>query len=82
MKIDDFILVDSWNWNFEPEPFEGCEIQCPQCKEWSSHIKWEEGEICCTDCGTHTAMICPRCGERFDHVWSPLFKVRNKVVEK
>ena len=63
-------------WKFDKIPFEGCEIKCPECGEWSKHSHWIESEIDCEDCGTHSAMECPVCHERFDHVWRPTFKVK------
>ncbi len=77
MKIEDFCL-----WDFEPDLFEGCEIFCPDCKDWSSHEEWSEGEIGCELCGSHSALICPKCDEYFDHVHGPLFMTREtKVVD-
>ena len=72
MKADDFGL-----WNVYT--FEGCEIQCPECKEWASHNNWTETEVYCEDCGEHSAIRCPNCDEVFDHVWSPMFEVREPV---
>lgn len=57
-------------------PFEGCEIQCPECNKWSNHKKWIETEVYCEACGSHSGIQCPKCDEVFDHVWSPEFKVR------
>ncbi len=43
--------------------------RCPECLEWSDPDTWDDTESGCEDCGSHSAIDCPRCGERFDHVW-------------
>jgi len=72
MNID---YLSLWDIN----PFEGCEIQCPECKEWASHKDWLETKVYCEDCGSHSAIRCPNCNEEFDQVWSPKFEVREPV---
>lgn len=73
MKVADLFL-----WDMKPEPTEGCEIQCPDCGEWSSHNDWSESEVYCEDCGEHAAIRCPKCKEDFDNVWSKTFIVKNQ----
>lgn len=70
------LIEDLSSWDFPVDPFEGCEIQCPECKEWSNHNDWIESSVYCELCGDHSAIQCPKCDERFDHVWSPKFIVR------
>ena len=70
MKIEDLDL-----WDFIEEPFEGCYIKCPKCNEMFHHEEWAEGRVSCEECGSHVAMVCPGCGEEFDHVWGPAFEV-------
>jgi DNA-directed RNA polymerase subunit RPC12/RpoP len=42
-------------------------VFCPECEE---EVIMEEGhEVGCEDCGSHSAVRCPNCGEFFDHVW-------------
>ena len=71
MTLDDLRL-----WIFAPRPSEGYEIECPTCKRWAVHHDWIESEIECEDCGAHAAMECPLCGERYDHVFGPIFNTR------
>ena len=61
---------------YDIEPFDGCEIQCPECKEWSNIENWKEYTVPCDICGDHDAIMCPECTELFDHVYSPRFEVR------
>jgi len=63
-------------FSFDVKPKEGCEIHCPECNEWSSHYDWEESETYCDICGSHVAMVCPKCGEVFDSVFCDIFEVR------
>lgn len=51
-------------------PFKSKEIRCPECKDWSKYSEWRIGNVGCQDCGDHTALVCPRCDEPTDHVWS------------
>lgn len=53
------------------------ELQCPECEQWSEETKWEETEVPCDDCGTHSALKCPNCDEVFDIVFETL-KSRNQ----
>lgn len=71
MKVDDL-----YQWNCDPMPIEGDELQCPKCKEWTSHNEWEETEIYCEDCGSHLAMKCPKCKEYLDNVYSDRINTR------
>ena len=70
MKIEDLDMFD-----MEPPPFDGCEILCKYCDEWSSHTEWPETEIPCEDCGEHYAMKCPKCNEVQSSVSSDILKV-------
>ena len=72
MKIEDLAL-----WDFTEEPYEGCFIRCPDedCGEISHHENWVESKVGCEICGSHKALMCPKCEECFDHVWSPTFEV-------
>lgn len=73
-------IEDLWCWKFDPEPTEGCEIQCPKCEKWTNHKEWVESEVGCEDCGSHTAMECPHCNELFDHIWQhEPFKIKSNV---
>ena len=69
-------ITDMKLWEFNPPLDGGCEIKCPECDEWSPPEEWKEGEVGCEDCGSHSAMVCPKCDERFDHVFSPTFETR------
>lgn len=41
--------------------------KCPECKK---RVTFEGGHsVGCEDCGEHSAVMCPKCGEYFDHVW-------------
>lgn len=51
------------------ENFEYAILVCPACREVSQTIEWADCEVGCEDCGDHPAIECPKCGERFDHVW-------------
>jgi len=73
MEIIDFSL-----WKFSPDLTEGCEIKCHECAEWSCHTDWTETVVYCEDCGEHSAIECPKCGEVFEHVWSSTFETRVK----
>ncbi|GAF83898.1 unnamed protein product [marine sediment metagenome] len=70
MNIEDLSL-----WEFNEDPYVGCRIQCPECEKWTHHVMWSESEVGCEDCGSHTALKCPACDERFGHVKGPIFKV-------
>ncbi len=70
------IIDDMDSWNFEPELVEGCEIECPECNEYSIYSDWSMASVPCEDCGEHSAIRCPKCDTVFDHVWSPTFKTR------
>lgn len=65
MKAD-----DSSMWAFEPDLSDESEVFCRECGEWSPIADWTEGEIDCETCGSHSAIMCPQCGEAYDHVWS------------
>ena len=66
-------LGDTTLWNFSEPLSPDSQVQCPECREWSPISDWREGSVYCEDCGEHTAIVCPACEERFDHV-------RNDVV--
>lgn len=68
-------IKDLWLWRFDKDPYEGCSIICPECKETSPHAEWSESEVGCELCGEHTAIKCPKCDERFDHVDSETFQI-------
>lgn len=73
---------DCVNWNFDSELADASLIECPECRETSPLSEWRESEVGCEDCGTHAAMRCPRCGELFDHVHGPTFKVKGTSLKK
>jgi len=75
MEIKDLLDVCS-NISFDDLLEEGDEIQCPDCKEFSSHRDWKEAEVGCEDCGTHLAIQCPKCNRRFDMVLDHKFHIR------
>ena len=56
-------------WKFTTELFNESIVICPDCKVPSPLSEWNEGEVYCEDCGSHAAMVCPRCEDRFDHVY-------------
>lgn len=64
-------------WQFHP-PLEDDrdEVVCSSCKEATALSEWLEGSVYCEDCGEHTAMVCPKCREPFDHVYAAPFAVR------
>lgn len=74
MKIENL----SGSWDFVPEENlqEGCEIQCPECKQWYNHNAWGLSSVYCELCGYHDAIECPNCKECFDHVSHEPFKCR------
>ena len=37
-----------------------------------------QGNQYCEDCGDHSALVCPKCDERFDHVWGPTFRIKKE----
>ena len=63
-------------WKFTPEPFDGCELHCPACRQWSSHHEWGSFTPPGADGGAPLALTCPRCEAHFDHRSSPTFAVR------
>ena len=56
-----------YSWNENPKDICSVKRQCPECK----NLVMFEGfhETGCEDCGSHSAVKCPECGEYFDHVW-------------
>lgn len=72
MESGDFYL-----WNVKV--FEECEIKCPECNKWSDMQDWKKDDVPCEVCGEHEAIVCPKCGQYFDHVWSPEFESREKI---
>jgi acetyl-CoA carboxylase beta subunit len=62
----------------ESSLIENCLLKCPDCRKWTSHKDWVECTVYCKTCYEHTAIECPNCGVRFDHVWSPVFKCKTK----
>lgn len=62
-------------WKFSHPITDDSVIRCQDCKEFSPIAEWREGEAGCEDCGSHAAMICPRCGGFIDHVWASEFIV-------
>lgn len=72
MEVEDLIRF----WDFDGPLATGDEIRCPECGEWSSHKEWIETDTYCSDCGSHLAIQCPMCDEKFDCVYSPTFEIR------
>lgn len=72
MNVTDF---RAWNLRLE----EGQEVQCPSCGGWFPPAEWLETETYCEDCGTHQGCICPKCGDVFDSIKGPQFKIRFPV---
>jgi hypothetical protein len=68
-------------WDFTADPIDTSDIQCPGCQEWSPLAEWREGEAACDQCGSHAAMVCPKCNEHFDHVHGPTFQVRDGLTK-
>lgn len=42
--------------------------ECPECGEISNKSEWKESEVGCEVCYSHTAIICPKCGELYDTI--------------
>lgn len=42
------------------------EMRCEWCREWSPVSQWDECEVACEDCGSHSGVKCPHCGACFD----------------
>jgi uncharacterized protein (DUF983 family) len=72
MNIEDLNFL----WEFNKPIYEGCEIECPECKEYSLHTDWIETEVGCEDCGSHSAIQCPKCDEPFDHCRYIIFNIK------
>lgn len=66
------------DFNLQPKENikDGCELECPVCKEWSNHSLWIETQVFCELCGDHFAIGCPSCEERFDHTENDIFNCR------
>ena len=45
-------------------------LKCPKCgfKE-TTEEKFIDTEVGCEDCGSHSAIECPKCDKRYDHVY-------------
>ncbi len=43
-------------------------VTCPVCNLEDLGKDWEETEVGCEDCGSHPAIKCPNCEEKFDHI--------------
>ena len=52
------------------EPNYGFKLECPKCgfKETDEEHFINTIEPC-EDCGSHSAIACPECDERWEHVW-------------
>ena len=73
-------VAGAWLFDFDVEPTtEDSVVECPGCHEPSALREWVDTEVYCEDCGSHSAMGCPKCDEEFDHVNGPTFHVQ--VVE-
>lgn len=46
--------------------FENKILTCPACNLPSATTDWIDCETYCEDCGSHEAVECPLCEERFD----------------
>jgi len=44
-------------------------VVCPECKEESKRSEWDNSEVLCDDCGTHPALVCPKCKEPIDQIF-------------
>jgi Zn finger protein HypA/HybF involved in hydrogenase expression len=75
-------MKDIFNYfDFYSELEENSEILCPECEEWSHQSDWFETEVGCEDCGSHLAMGCPVCDERFDTIlYGKTFETRLKSI--
>ena len=76
-RREDVMTIENLHrWQFTPPPFDGCEIRCPACQQWSSHHEW--GSV--TPQSDHTAALgalaCPRCEASFEPGRAPTFAVR------
>ncbi len=78
-------LAEAWEWfSFVPRnrnPYYGvedAEVRCRECTEWSPGLEWQDCEPYCEECGSHAGVMCPRCGEQFDHCFaaSTPFEIR------
>ena len=79
---ENFMKADDFNFLWNIEAYEGCEVECPECKEWSKIEDWRETELYCELCGDHAAAVCPECDVAFDHVWGPRFETRDAQDDK
>lgn len=61
---------DACPWAFTQEVTDTSEVRCRECGEWGALADWTEGTVPCDDCGEHMAIVCPKCREPYDHVWS------------
>jgi hypothetical protein len=62
-------------WDFDGPVTVASRIACPECHAVNVLQTWQETDVGCEDCGSHAALECPDCGERFDHVYGPTFHV-------
>lgn len=67
-----------WYFEFSEELTDESQILCEECGEWSLAKDWINLEIQCDICGDHPGIMCPKCDEVYDHVWSDEFKARIK----
>lgn len=63
-------------WLFSQPVTETSDIECEDCQTYSPVLEWTRGEAGCEDCGTHDAIICPKCGSALDHVYTKTLNVK------
>lgn len=51
-------------------------ILCPECLEYSAAIEWKHWDAYCEICGDHAAIVCPKCDDFLDHVWTNTLTIR------
>lgn len=62
-------------YKFDKPITENTTIMCPECCVYTHISKWEETEIYgCELCGSHPAIVCSNCDEKFDHTDHEIFK--------
>ena len=44
-------------------------LECQCGFKETDEEKFRDTEVGCEDCGSHSAIECPKCGKCYDHVW-------------
>lgn len=67
-------------WHTVPKPKENCEVQCPECHQWSSHWDWKEWEEEEPDLQTSDHLGCPKCKASFMYGDDNTFYTRGGIT--